>query len=101
MKWAPQVTVSGGYSGDDYDDDEAFPEDNEQGRQQTGDRNATTKTTAPPQSDTPVRRRKISDSRGFGIKDKRTQGITIAVRQTHCVSRYGRYRGWDKIPRTI
>ena len=54
MKWAPQVTVSGGYSGDDYDDDEAFPEDNEQGRQQTGDRNATTKTTAPPQSDTPV-----------------------------------------------
>ena len=51
MKWAPQVTVSGGYSGDDYDDDEAFPEDNEQGRQQTGDRNATTKTTAPPQSD--------------------------------------------------
>lgn len=53
-KWHPDVKIADGYDSNDYDEDDAFPEEKDQGKQQGNERGAATQTATTSHGDTPV-----------------------------------------------
>ena len=53
-EWHPDVKIADGYDSNDYDEDDAFPEEKDQGKQQGNERGAATQTATTSHGDTPV-----------------------------------------------
>ena len=53
-EWHPDVKIADGYDSNDYDEDDAFPEEKDQGKQQGNERGAATQTAPTSHGDTPV-----------------------------------------------
>lgn len=53
-EWHPDVKIADGYDSNDYDEDDAFPEEKDQGKQQGNERGAATQIAPTSHGDTPV-----------------------------------------------